>query len=262
MYVKRRSRKMSKRPKRSNLKSRKYSVKKLTGAVRKLQSQSAGEKKRITTFYNSAIGQVDGNTDGAIIIDVTPIPQSGVQTNQRNGAQFKLHSSNYQFMIGQSTSTEIAIHYKLTWLMVKGAPYSSATLASQLLNNVYNPNPFISGSIRDYNAQYNPDYFSTYKVLRTVKGTVSPDQLANTLVTKSFRVGLKYNRGMGHNVRFNQNTNGVDNLFEGQIVLVIQVDRGNSSTSVPNTFTTGIYSQGINSGLYLQFNKIDYFYDN
>jgi len=250
----RKARKFTKKPMRS--------MAKLSGAVRKLQSQTAGEKKRITTFFNQSIGQVDGNTDGVLILDVTPIPASGVQTNQRNGAQFKLHSSNYQFMIGQASATSTAIHYKMTWFMVKGAPYSSGTLNSQFLANVYNPNPFISGSIRDYNAQYNPDYFNSYKVIRTVRGTVLPDQLSDTLVTKSFNIGFKYNRGMGHNIRFNQNTNGVDNLFEGQILLVIQCDRGNASNSVANTFTTGIYTQAINTGLYMQYNKIDYFYDN
>lgn len=244
--------KMTKRP---------MSVAKLALSVKKLQSEQAGEKKRQTTFYQSNIGQVEANTDGIEVIDVTPIPLQGTQTNQRVGAQIRLHSSNYQFMIGQLPSTVTAVRYKITWLAVKGASYSSTTILTQFINNVYQPNPFLGGSIRDYNSQFNPDYFNTYKIIRQVKGIILPDQLSNTTVTKSFNVGLKYNKGQGHDVRFNQNLGGPDNIFNGQIIMVIQCDRGNASATTAST-TTGIYDPQINTGLYLQYNKVDYYFDN
>lgn len=240
----------------------KISTEILKRQVRVLQSQMDGEKKRITTFSQALIGQVEGNNDGIEVINVTPIPQQGIQTNMRTGASIRLHSTNYQFNIGQATDATVArINYKLTWLLVKGAPYTTSTLSSQFINNVYNPNPFISVTCRDYNCQYNPDYFNTYKVLKVVKGFVPTDPVTNVALSRSFSVGFKYNRGKGHEVRFNQNTNGQDNVFNGQIILVIQCDRGNSDPVVTST-AGGIYSTLPGSGLFLQYNKIDYYYDN
>jgi len=266
-YVKRALR--SRAPKKKRMMKRKpmASVAKLTRQVRQLQSQNDGEKKRTTTFFQNGIGQLDGNTDGYVVTDVTPIPSQGVQTNQRTGASVRLHSTHYQFMIGQNVATTAPIRYKMTWLMPTGAPYSQGTLASQFITNVYQPNPFIGGSgtgatIRDYNSQYNPDYFNTYKVLRTIKGVIIPDQFSGQLMSKSFNVGFKYNKGKGHEVRFNQNTNGHDNVFNGQIILMIQCDRGNHNGTVDNTLTTGVYDKDKATGLFLQYNRVDYYYDN
>jgi len=251
----RKARKYAKRPRQS--------VARIASAVKKLQSMTDGEKKRFTTFYGGTLGQVFNNSDGAAIIDVTPGLTQGVQTNQRTGASVRLHSTNYQFQISQQLSLETAVKYKLTWIAIKGAPYDSATLITQWFNNAYNPNPFISGAnIRDLNAQYNPDYFGTYKVLRTVTGKVSPDQLTGTTTNHTFNVGLKYNRGKGHDLRWNQNLGTSANLFNGQIVLVMQIDRGNAGPI--NSTVVGLLptSASANTGLYVQYNKIDYYYDN
>lgn len=238
------------------------SVTRLASAVKKLQSMNDGEKKRITTFYQDTVGQVTANAEGALILDVTPLPTQGTNTNQRNGASFRLHSTNYQFNIIQQVQAKADIKMKMTWLQVIGASYSSATIVSQFFTNVYNPNPFISPTnIRDINAQYNPDYFGTYKVLRTVYKTVKADTLADVRTNNSFRLGFKYNRGKGHDVRFNQNNNGSDNLFNGQIIMIVQLDRGNDSATTISTLA-GNYDTVPETGLFIQYNKVDYFYDN
>jgi len=251
----RKARKYAKRPRQS--------VARIASAVKKLQSMNDGEKKRFTTFFGGPVGQVFNNAEGAAIIDTTPSLTQGTQTNQRVGASVRLHSTNYQFQISQQSNLEVAVKYKLTWIAIKGAPYDTTTLVNQWFNNAYNPNPFISGTnIRDLNAQYNPDYFGTYKIIRTVMGTVRPDQLTGTTTNHTFNVGLKYNRGKGHDLRWNQNLGTSSNLFNGQIVLVIQVDRGNSGGTTSTI--TGILptSSTANTGLYVQYNKIDYYYDN
>lgn len=236
-------------------------VARLSKVVRTLQSKSDGEKKRLTTFFQNDIGQLNGLAgDGKVIVDVTPVPAQGVQTNQHIGASIRLHSTHYQFMLGQNANTSQAISYKLTWLAVTGKPYIPGDLETDFVNNVYQPNPFISGSVRDYNSQFNPDFFGTYKILRTIRGTIKPDQLANVTVTKTFNAGFKYNKGKGHDVRFNQNNIGPSNIFNGQIILVIQCDRGNHG-SVAAT-NTGVYNIEPFSGLFLQYNKVDYYYDN
>jgi len=244
------------------MKRKPASVARLSKAVKKLQSMNDGEKKRATTFNGNSVGQVFNDADGAIVLDVTPSILQGVNTNQRTGASIRLHSSNYQFQISQLSNLEVAVKYKLTWVMIKGAPYTSATLVTQWFNNAYNPNPFIGGSIRDLNAQFNPDYFGTYKVIRTVTGTIAPDQLTGVTTNRTFNVGFKYNKGRGHEVRFNQNLGGVTNVFNGQILLVMQIDRGNSGNTASTVVGLLPTSAAPNTGVYVQQNRIDYYYDN
>jgi len=244
------------------MKRKPTSVARLSKAVKKLQSMNDGEKKRSTTFNGNSVGQVFNDADGAIVLDVTPSIQQGVNTNQRTGASIRLHSSNYQFQISQQSNLEVAVKYKLTWVAITGAPYAAGTLVSQWFNNAYNPNPFIGGSIRDLNAQYNPDYFGTYKVLRTIKGTLTPDQLTGTTTNRTFSVGFKYNRGKGHEVRFNQNLGGITNTFNGQILLVMQIDRGNAGSNPSTVVGLLPTSAAPNTGIYVQQNRVDYYYDN
>lgn len=233
----------------------------LSRQVKKLQSQNDGEKKRSSVLSAGALGQVDANSDGAIVVDVTPLVAQGVQTNQRNGASIRLHSSNYNFQISQQVSSNTRIRYRISWLAVNGPAISSSNIVSGFFNHVYQPNAFISGSIRDYNCQKNPDFFGTYKTIRTITGTIEPDAFSGMSTSRSFNVGLKYNRGKGHDIRYNQNLGGADSVFNGQIVMVIQIDRGNSSTTTTSGIT-GALDSAINTGLYVQYNRLDYYYDN
>lgn len=234
---------------------------KLSRQVKKLQSQNDGEKKRSSVLSNGVLGQVNFNNDGAIVVDVTPLISQGVQTNQRTGASVRLHSSNYNFQISQLENCNTRIRYRISWLATNGPAIADVNLVTGFYNHVYNPNPFIGGSIRDYNCQKNPDFFGTYKTLRTITGTIEPDAFSGMKTSRSFNVGLKYNRGKGHDIRYNQNLGGADSVFNGQIVMVIQVDRGNSS-GVSNSTTTGALDLQLNSGLYVQYNRLDYYYDN
>jgi len=259
-YVKRPSTNPKKKPMMKR-KPRMTSLVKLTRQVKKLQSQNDGEKKRTSVLSAGDLGQVNGNTDGAIVVDVTPLPSQGNQTNQRNGASIRLHSSNYNFALSQLPACSTRIRYRISWLAVKGPAIANANIVSGFYNHVYNPNPFIGGSIRDYNCQKNPDFFGTYKTIRTVQGTIEPDSFSGNLTSRSFNVGLKYNRGKGHDIRYNQNLGGADSVFNGQIIMVIQLDRGNGSTTTPSTVTS-ILDSAINTGLYVQYNRLDYYYDN
>ena len=262
MYGKRKyAKKPMARKARKFTKGPRTSVTRLASAVKRLQSMNDGEKKRFTALFSGQLGQTFADGDGAIVLDVTPGCLQGVNTNQRTGASIRLHSTHYQFQIRQQSATKATIRYRMTWLAVKGASYADGTINSQFYANVYNPNPFIGGSIRDANCMYNPDYFGTYQILRTVRGVMAPDQLDSTLMSKSVGVGLKYNKGKGHDIRWNQNLGTAANTFNGQIILVIQVDRGNSSSSTACTLS-GVVDTAVNTGLFVQYNKIDYYYDN
>lgn len=237
------------------------SVVKLTKAVRQLQSSSANEKLRLKV--NSTLtpfGQVLGNGDGTIIFDVTPIVGQGDQTAQRQGAQIKMHASHYQFMVGQQSATNFATKYKITWVALKGNSTLSTNITTYT-NHIYTPNPFVTGAdVRDYHATYNPDMFPNFKILRTVRKTMPADQINGILNTQTFSVGMKYNKGKGHNVRYNQNFTGADGSLSGQILMIIQADRGNCGGT--NSTLGGIYGATANTGLDMQWARTDYYYDN
>lgn len=225
------------------------------------------EKIRVIKFsQNVPIGQVLGNAEGAVVFDVTPQPTQGDQTGsgtaQRQGAQINLMSSHYNFMVGQQSANTFAVRMRFTWVMIKGAPYTTATLVSQFFNNMYTPNPFITvQEVRDANSNYNPDYFGTYKILKQRNVIIKADEIAGVQRSLSFSQGFKYNRGKGHSVRYNQNLSGDGNVFDGQILMIVQIDRGNSSNVSPNTTATGLYSSEISTGSLLSYNRTDYYYD-
>lgn len=209
------------------------------------------------------IGQVLASSEGAVVFDVTPSVTQGDQTGgsgaQRHGASINLMSSHYNFQIAQMSDNNFRAKVRITWVAIKGAPYTSATLVSDFFNNMYQPNPFVTGvNIRDANSNLNPDYFGTYKILRTKTLYIGSDNIANQLLSNSFQVGFKYNRGKGHTVRYNQNLLG---CFDGQILMIVQLDRGNSSTTVGSVGIGGIYSVGINTGITMSYNRQDYYYD-
>jgi len=258
------------KPKRKTMKKRPMAKKSLTRKVNIMQKQLIAqkpEKIRISKFASLVpVGQVLVNGEGAVVFDVTPQPtlgdQTGSGTAQRQGSSINLMSSHYNFMIGQQDLNNFETRLKITWVMIKGAPYTTATLISQFFNNMFTPNPFVVGiDIRDANCSLNPDYFGTYRILGTKTLKLKSDELTGVIRTLSASHGFKYNRGKGHTVRFNQNLSGDGNVFDGQILMICQADRGNSSSGTANAGYPGVYSTTINTGLLVSYNRTDYYYD-
>jgi len=232
--------------------------------VRYLKSVLNPEKKRLQSQISQQIlGQVDGNASGWVSVDTTPALTVGSGYNQRNGASVKLHSSHYQFQIKHQPEATGTICYKIQWFLVKGTPFQSADVVDKFSKNVYQPNPFVSNStfIYDSNSQLNPDYFGTYTLLRTVKGSVKSDQTTGELSIRNFNVGFKYFKGKGHHLRWNQNGEGTANLFDGQLIMVITCDRGNRNTGAPSSLPN-VPDQSASTGLVVSYSRMDYFYDN
>lgn len=246
---------------------KKKSNKALTKKVNYLMKNAiATRPEKIRTQRNAfvvPVGQVIGVSEGASIFDVTPAVSQGDQTGgttaNRQGASINLMSSHYNFQIAQMTDNNFRVRVRFTWVAIKGAPYTNVTLVSDFFNNMYQPNPFVTGvDIRDANSNLNPDYFGTYKILRTKTVYLGSDNISGQLLSNSFQVGFKYNRGKGHSVRYNQN---LTSLFDGQILMIVQTDRGNASASVTSTGIGGIYSVGTNTGITVSYNRQDYYYD-
>ena len=219
-----------------------------------LKSVLNPEKKRFQ-FYNpdNLIGQVNGNTDGGFFTDVTPIPSQGITYDTRNGASIKLHSTMWHFQFTQQVGVVADIKLILEIFSIKGDPYTGFTFR----NERYLPNPFISGAdIRDYNCQINADNFMKGKLVARRKITIRQDEVSSVKNLVDVKIPILYNKGQGHHIRFNKDTTTVES---GQLCMVIRADRGNIGAV---STLSGIPDVGLNTGVNMAFNCINYYYDN
>lgn len=221
------------------------------------------EKKRIEYSYKGTVGQLDPvatNQRGWLVADITPTPNEGVGYMQRTGASIKLHSSYWHFQFIQMSDCVSTVKGEIYIVKIVGASYASGTLISQFANNMFQTNPFINGAaVADYNSSLNPDYFGTYRIIKRKRFIVKSDNTTSEKQLTDVRIPLKYNRGQGHHIRFDKDTN---NLMDGQLMMVIVLDRGNNNTTIGAVGFSGVADAGTNTGLYIAYNRQDYYYDN
>lgn len=238
-------------------------VAKMAKDIMYLKSVLNPEKKRYPLAQTTPVpfGQVNGNNDGAYIIDATPYISQGVTNFTRNGSGLKLHSTIWQFQVSQQPNAISDIRFIVELWAIDGDPYSNL---ETFRREKYLPNAFVtpSGSApRDYNCQMDPDNFMKGKCIARRKYTVKADALTSAKSLVDFKLPILYNKGQGRHIRYDSNT---DTLAHGQLCLVMRADRGNMSTPAgPGVSTlTGIQDVGTETGLYVMWNKTDYYYDN
>lgn len=231
-----------------------FRVAKLARDVMYLKSVLNPEKKRYLALTQEAlIGQVNGNTDGGYYADVTPTPIQGVAFDQRNGASIKLHSSMWHFQFVQQVGVICDIKLCIEIFRIEGEPYTGFTFR----NERYLNNFFITGAdIRDYNTQINPDNFMKGKLVARRYIKLKEDATGSTKNILDLKIPILYNKGQGHHVRFNRDTQTVEH---GQLVMVIRADRGNIGAV---STLTGIPDVGLNTGVSMSYNRTDFYYDN
>lgn len=232
----------------------------ITKDILMLKKAINAEKKLFSiTAQNSLLGQTNGaTTAGLLAVDITPLPAQGVTALTRIGNSVKLVSSFLQFQIAHQSATSQSIKYKVMVVRCKGKPYTSATTA---VNEYFYFNPFVlngaSSAIVDYNSATNPNFFNNFEVLHSANHVITQDDISAQPVISSFKVPLSY--GNGRHVRFI--ADGTTTLAEGQILLWILPDSGNSSAATPTTLT-GVPVTAVSTGLTCSYNITHYFYDN
>lgn len=227
-------------------------VAKMAKDILYLKSVLNPEKKRDSyKIENRTVGQVNGPDDGAYLFDCTPVIYQGVTSTQRNGASVKLHSSMYHFQFTQSVGTIADVRGVIEMWEIKGEPYTGFTW----FNEHWEPNPFTG--VRDINSQTNPDNFMKGKCIARKYFTVKADQTSGVKTLRDVKMPILYNKGQGKHIRYNKDTNTIEH---GQIYIVIRTDRGNISSSTVSVLN--VPDVNINTGLLMQFNAVNYYYDN
>lgn len=253
-YAKRVARKVGRAIKRRYYRGGKVNVKRIARDVTFLKSVLNPEKKRflINNTSNTPVGQVNGNSSGHLIFDVTPTPAVGIGYQQRNGASIRVHSAYFQFQLYDQTATSAPVRVKMMLFSVKGTPQTPANIPAQLLT----PTPFVTGaSVYDYNSAYNPDFMKQYKMIKCWKRTLEPDQVSGQRIIKDITVPLKFRN---RHIRFNADS---QQISDGQMILLVVLDNGNMSATTASTLTN-IPQTAVNTGLSVNYNLLYYYYDN
>lgn len=195
--------------------------------------------------------------------DATPYPASGNGFGQRQGASIKLMSSYIKIQITQtSVNTLTPVRTKLFLFQVIGLPVSPGAFTTTTFLNSTFPNGTGIGSnngIIDYNSEFDPDHRRTYKLIAVKKMYMPLDNLTTQAQVKEYGFGIKYNRGAGHTIRFQQNSNSPT---DGQLMCVVVSDAGNAGAyDYSGTGKETLNNNSSLSGVQINFVMSHYYID-
>lgn len=229
--------------------------------VSMLKGMINSEKKNYPIVVQSqAVGQVNINANGYYSADITPTPAQGTTSVTRNGNSIKLHSSFIKFQFSQMANTSNPIKLRIYIVLVKGIP---SIIPTTFPTTMLEANPFVTGAgaIYDYNSSLNPDYFGTYKILRTKTLTLKADNAASFNSITNVSLPMKYFRGKGHHIRFA--SDGSQTIADGQLLMIVTADNGNVNAGTASTLSgQPTNGQAVTTGAYMDMNLNHYFYDN
>lgn len=220
--------------------------------VAMLKAMVNTEKKYIDNTYSNVFGQVNGNSSGAIPLDITIAPIQNVTYNGRTGQSLKLVSAQINIIINNQSATAVGTKMRFEIFYVKGDPKTAAVAMSEL----YDANSLTT--IIDYNSNRNPNNFSDYTKIcsRTIW---YPTENSGVAGSKQRMKTLKINLKLNHHLRFDKNST---TLLTGQIVILAFAETGNSSNVIPTTTLNYIQNTAVNTGFTYNMATRFYYVDN
>lgn len=124
-------------------------LKNLAQDVEMIKSRLNVEKKqKLRDVITQNFGQVNGNADGALAMDVTPVISQGTGGDARVGNSLKLTGLTFPMSLTQMTNNRGDRQIRVTLLRVKAA--DNGVTASEAFQQVWDTNPLTT--VRDYNA--------------------------------------------------------------------------------------------------------------
>lgn len=195
--------------------------------------------------------------------DATPYPSQGNGYNQRQGSNIKLVSSYLKFQLSQqSTNTLTPIKIKFFLLQIPGQPLGPGNfVTSMFLNSTFPNGTNINGNdgLIDYNSGLDPDHRRDFKIIAKKTMTLPLDNINAQVTVKEYGFGIKYNRGAGHTVRYDRNSNSPT---DGQLLAVVIADAGNAgSYTYAGNGTGTLVNNSSASGALLNFQFCHYYID-
>jgi hypothetical protein len=235
---------------------------KLAQDLEMVKSRLNVEKKDIRSDVTTEdFGQTDGNSEGALVLDMTQAINQGIGETQRIGNSLKVTGMSIPIQLTGQNYCLSARRVRVTMLKVKSA--DNGVTGQEAFEKVWEVNP-LSG-VRDYNAPraYRNSKTDGISVVRSMNVYVPAPTLDNgssgaalfERTQKSVTMNLKLNDIW----RYDTNAD----IYPGGLkyYLVIQTDIGNHNASLYTT-TLDTPIDHINSGMTARVYQRTWFVDN
>lgn len=207
------------------------------------------EKKFLKTTHaaETAVGQVQANTTGALILDITPKPAQGIGVNQFTGHSFKLTGVHYEMQLKQQGALNVDSYYTFEIFAVVGTPDTTANILSKL----FDTSTFTS-IIDSYSAR-NQDSYSDFRLIKRWVMKMPSDQVDGTNIVTTKQFALRLDK------HIRCNSAGVTS--NGQMIMVVRGNYGNCSTATDSTLSN-LGTSTANTGVKLNFASKYWYVDN
>jgi len=193
-------------------------IKNIINDVKMLKHLVNVEKKRSDTTVTIAqpFARANAGADGAYHAILSPTIAQGVQNNERIGNSIKLVSGCLDFSIEQQS---LAINSNKLKLMIVCRQENAANYTSTAsLNSLMEVNPFTSR--RDFYSNRDPEFFSEFRVIKTVTMTLAQDQISTGTARIQKKIPLKFN----HHLKYNND--GTTTTTKNQFYLFVFASDG------------------------------------
>lgn len=237
------------------VKKGKLSLTRVLKDVNMIKGMLNTEKKRVYQTQTSpqTVGQINFNTSGHFLLDITPQPAQGVGFDQKTGNSIKWTSSFMEFLFQGQSGMISGVKLKIQIVKVVGLPFATLTnVMGQFVQN----NFFINnGVVYDITSSRDPDFFKNFRVLKTKYVYMAPDSISGEPNIKNVKIGLK---NLERHVRTDNNS---ATISEGQVFLLITADRGNTSAASASTLNN-VSISAVSTGVSFNYNFTHYYVDN
>jgi hypothetical protein len=234
---------------------------KLAADLEMVKSRLNVEKKDIRSdVITSQVGQVNYNSEGALLVDMTQSINQGISETQRIGNSVKVTGMSIPIQFSGDVNCLSARKVRITMLKVKTA--DNGVTQSEAFEKVWEVNPLTN--VRDYNAPraYRNSNTDGISVVRSMTCYLPPAQLDNGSLgsdeiersQKTLTMNLKLNDIWRYNTDADIYPSGL------KYYLVFQCDNGNRHPTLVSTQDIPIKS--INSGLQVRVCQRTWFVDN
>lgn len=214
------------------------------------------EKKRTNITFSSndySIGQVAGNSNGYLAVDITPLINQGANVSDRIGNLVNVTSLHMTLQMRQMSACVSPVKIIVYLWYAKGLNDQTPGFA---VNDLYNTNNYLgSGNqVIDTGSDLNIDNLGAYRMLKKYICYMKPDGFSGQQMPEARTFGLKFKTPL----KLRYNGTGGTNISQGRMFLFAFSSCGNASSSVVSTVTNSCV-QAINTGQLINYN-IKYYY--
>lgn len=234
------------RPVRRAVKRRYYNKK--TGSVRFNQiardvqylKQAINSEKKHIIVYPETVAFAFSNgasLSGHAMYQISPqVISSGTHANQRVGNQLKICSACLEFKLTAQANRQAPFFYKIMLVQKMDCLNGAAQIDDILDKNHMYP----SVTVYDVHSQRNQQAFKNFRVIKTVKGTISGEAFDNAVsAERQITVPLKFKNGIMQHYGSSTSTNSERN----RIYAIFLGGSGNMDGSSLTGYTATAYAK-------------------